>query len=122
MDERRGFCAVRYSRDIAPGWLRERRSDAGASSRSSLRHVVRDRRAAPRGGRFWGTADAANLSVAAPAAEGGKPRPLGDQEGIGGDAQRGMMMEATPAASLVVPEAEFLFQLLVIAFDAPAPP
>src|SRR5690242_18831393 len=33
---------------------------------------------------------------------GGKPRPLGDQEGIGGDTQRGVMMEATPAAPLVV--------------------
>src|SRR5690242_20084847 len=30
------------------------------------------------------------------------------------------MMEAAPAASLVVPEAQFLFQLLVIALDAPA--
>src|SRR3954469_24117243 len=31
------------------------------------------------------------------------------------------MVEAAPAASLVVPKAEFLFQLLVIALDAPAP-
>src|SRR4051794_14280583 len=30
------------------------------------------------------------------------------------------MMKAAPAASLVVPEAEFLFQLLVIALDPPA--
>src|SRR5512144_627281 len=30
------------------------------------------------------------------------------------------MMEAAPAASLVVPQAEFLFQLLVIALDPPA--
>src|SRR4051794_5180966 len=30
------------------------------------------------------------------------------------------MMEAAPAASLVVPQAEFLFQLLIIALDAPA--
>src|SRR3954451_19062640 len=30
------------------------------------------------------------------------------------------MMEAAPAASLVVPKAEFLFQLLVIALDPPA--
>ena len=29
-------------------------------------------------------------------------------------------MEAAPAASLVVPQAEFLFQLLVIALDPPA--
>ena len=32
------------------------------------------------------------------------------------------MMEAAPAASLVVPEAQFLFQLLVVALDPPAPP
>src|SRR6476646_3022669 len=31
----------------------------------------------------------------------------------------GVMMEATPAPSFVVPEAEFLFQLLVIALDPP---
>src|SRR3954470_17248595 len=30
------------------------------------------------------------------------------------------MMEAAPAASLIVPQTEFLFQLLVIALDAPA--
>ena len=30
------------------------------------------------------------------------------------------MMEAAPAASLVMPEAEFLFELLVIALDPPA--
>ena len=30
------------------------------------------------------------------------------------------MMEAAPAASFVVPEAEFLFQVLVIALDPPA--
>ena len=30
------------------------------------------------------------------------------------------MMEATPAASFVVPEAQFLFQLLIIALDPPA--
>src|SRR3954452_6176037 len=30
------------------------------------------------------------------------------------------MMEAAPAASLVVPKAQFLFQLLVIALDPPA--
>src|SRR4051812_45238159 len=40
------FCAVRYSTGIATGWLRGRRSDGGASSRSSWQHVVRDERAA----------------------------------------------------------------------------
>src|SRR3954451_13714511 len=64
------YCAVRCSRDIAPEWLRERRSGIGGSSRSSLPHVVRDGRAAPRGGRFWGMPDVANLSAALPGAEG----------------------------------------------------
>src|SRR3954466_5760163 len=50
----------------------------------------------------------------------GNSRPLGDQEGRGRDAQRGVMMEAAPAAPLVVSKAQFLFQLLVIAFDPPA--
>src|SRR4051812_22683854 len=48
MDKRQGFCAVRCSMDIAPGCLRERRSDVGGPSRSSWRDVVRDGRAAPR--------------------------------------------------------------------------
>src|SRR5215213_1777328 len=50
----------------------------------------------------------------------GNPRPFGDQEGIGGKAQGGVMVEAAPAASFVMSEAQFLFQLLVIALDAPA--
>ena len=51
---------------------------------------------------------------------GGKGASLGDQGAIGGDAERRVMMEAAPAASLVMPEAEFLFQVLVIALDPPA--
>jgi hypothetical protein len=54
------FCAVHCSMDIAPGWLRERRSDVGASSRLSWRHVVRDGRAAPRGLQFWETPSVAH--------------------------------------------------------------
>ena len=38
-------------------------------------------------------------------AEGGRVCPLGDQEAVGRDAQRGVMVEAAPAASLVVCEA-----------------
>src|SRR3954464_3610237 len=53
MDERQGFCAVHYSTDIVPGWLRGRRSGVGASSQSSLRYVVRGGRGAPRGLQFW---------------------------------------------------------------------
>ncbi len=54
------LCAVRCSTDIVPGWLRERRSDAGALSRSSWRRVVRDGQAAPWGLQFWETPSVAN--------------------------------------------------------------
>src|SRR3954447_26091559 len=60
MDERQGFCAVHYSTDIVPGWLRGRRSGVGASSRSSLRYVVRGGRVAPRGLQFWEMPDVAH--------------------------------------------------------------
>src|SRR3954451_18434578 len=39
---------------------------------------------------------------------------------MGRDAQRGVMMEAAPAAPLIVSQAQFLFQILVIALDPPA--
>ena len=45
---------------------------------------------------------------------------MGEQEGVGGDAQRGEVMKAAPAAALEVAEAELLFELLVVALDAPA--
>jgi len=51
---------------------------------------------------------------------GGNRLPLGDQEPVGGDAQRGVVVEAAPTAPLVVPEAEFLLQFLVVALDPPA--
>src|SRR3954464_13999371 len=50
---------------------------------------------------------------------GGNPHPFGDQEAIGGDAQTGMVVEPAPAAALVVPEPQFLLELLVVALDAP---
>src|SRR4029450_4603513 len=45
---------------------------------------------------------------------GGNPRPCGDQEAIGCDAKRGVMVEAAPAAALEVPEPQFLLELLVV--------
>src|SRR5215813_7675563 len=51
---------------------------------------------------------------------GGNRLPLGDQEAVGGDAQRGVMMEATPASAFEVAQPEFLLELLVVALDAPA--
>ena len=45
---------------------------------------------------------------------------LGHQEPIGCDAQTGMVVEPSPAATLVVPQPEVLLQVLVVALDAPA--
>ena len=45
---------------------------------------------------------------------------VGDEKAISGYAQRRMMMKAAPAASLEVPQAEFLLELLMIALNAPA--
>ena len=44
---------------------------------------------------------------------------LEHQEAIGGNAQRGVMVEATPVAPLVVAQAQFGLQLLVVALDHP---
>lgn len=51
---------------------------------------------------------------------GGNRLPLGDQKPVGRDAQCRVMMEAAPAAPLVMAEPEFLLQFLVIPLDAPA--
>ena len=50
---------------------------------------------------------------------GGNRLPLGDQESIRGDAQRGVVMKSPPSSSFEMPEPEFLFELLIIALDAP---
>src|SRR6516165_11916418 len=51
---------------------------------------------------------------------GGNPLPLGDQEPIGCDRHRAVMMKASPGAPLIMAEADFLFELLIIALDSPA--
>ena len=51
---------------------------------------------------------------------GGNRLPLGDQESIGCDAQRGVVMEAAPAAPFKMPEPDLLFEFLIVALDAPA--
>ena len=43
--------------------------------------------------------------------------PLGDQEAIGGKAEGGMMMKASPTAPFVVAESDLLLQFLVIALE-----
>lgn len=45
---------------------------------------------------------------------------LADQKPVGRNAQRGMVMKATPVAPLEVVQAELLLQLLVVPFDASA--
>jgi hypothetical protein len=50
----------------------------------------------------------------------GKCGPLDNEEAIRGDTARRVVMETSPASSFIMPEAGFLFQILVIALDAPA--
>ena len=45
---------------------------------------------------------------------------LSHQEPVSRDAQTGMVVEPTPAATLVVPQPEVLLQILVVALDTPA--
>lgn len=54
------------------------------------------------------------------AGRGGKTVPLGYQEPISRDAQRGVMVEPTPVAAFKVSQPQLLFQLLVVPFDDPA--
>src|SRR5580704_2793216 len=51
--------------------------------------------------------------------EGGMA-PFGDQEAVGGDAECGVMVEAAPPAPFIIPKAEFLLELLIIALDPPS--
>src|SRR5215472_6457692 len=46
---------------------------------------------------------------------GGNRLPLGDQEAVGCDAQRGMVVEAAPTPAFEMPEPNLLFEFLVIA-------
>ena len=58
--------------------------------------------------------------MALPGSGGGKGRSFADQESISGDAERGVVMETSPTPSFEMGKAEFAFQFLVVAFDAPA--
>ncbi len=51
--------------------------------------------------------------------EGGNRFPLGEQESVGGDAQCGVMVEATPSSPLVVTKPEFLLEVPIVALDPP---
>ena len=43
--------------------------------------------------------------------------PLGDQESVGGDAQRGVMVEAAPSAPFIMAEPDLLLEFLIVALS-----
>src|SRR5206468_1347598 len=43
-----------------------------------------------------------------------------DQESVGRDAQRGVMMEAAPPAPFIVPKPDLLLEFLIVPLDTPA--
>jgi hypothetical protein len=45
---------------------------------------------------------------------------MGGQKAVGGDAQRGMAMEASPIAAFIMRQAEPLLEFPVVTLDAPA--
>src|SRR3954469_24043392 len=51
---------------------------------------------------------------------GGKRRPFLNQEAVGCDAERGVMVKASPAPAFVVAEPQLLLELLIIPLNAPA--
>src|ERR1019366_2217640 len=51
---------------------------------------------------------------------GGNRLPLGDQESVGRDAQRGVVMEAAPSAPFEMTASDLLLELLIVALDASA--
>ena len=52
--------------------------------------------------------------------EGGDRTPFGDQESVGCDAERHVMVKASPASTFIVIEAQFLLEFLIVALDPPA--
>ena len=51
---------------------------------------------------------------------GGNRLPLADQESVGCDAQRGVMVKASPSAALKMAEPYLLLEVVIVALDAPA--
>ena len=50
----------------------------------------------------------------------GKAAALGDEEAVGRDAERRVVVEAAPAAALEVAQTQLLLELLEVALDPPA--
>src|SRR5215469_13224137 len=59
-------------------------------------------------------------ALAAEIASRGKSAAFGDQEAIGGNTKRGMMMKAAPGTALEVVKPQFLLEFLEVALDSPA--
>src|SRR5215469_11251231 len=59
-------------------------------------------------------------AFAAEMATGGKSAPFGDQEAVGGDTERGMMVKSAPGTALEVIESQLLLEFKIVALDAPA--
>ena len=53
------------------------------------------------------------------AGRGGKTGSLDHQELVRGSAERGVMMEPSPAAALIMPQSQFLLELFVVPLDDP---
>src|SRR5665647_1036763 len=51
---------------------------------------------------------------------GGNRLPLGDQESVGHDTQRGVVVEAAPSSPLEMPKPDLLLELLIVTVDPPA--
>jgi hypothetical protein len=49
-----------------------------------------------------------------------KRGPLDNEEAVGGDTERRVMMEASPTSSFIMSGSEFLFQILIMALNTPA--
>ena len=47
-------------------------------------------------------------------------QPLGGQKRIRGDAERGVMMKASPASAFEVVKAQLVLELLIVTLDPPA--
>src|ERR1700683_4544007 len=105
-------------------WQHGQRKRFRARATVSCRRMVAIEFSMCRSGRIGGALGVGRLGeerrFAPPGARGGNRRSFADEETISGDAQGCVMMEAAPASPLEMGEAEFAFQFLVIALDAPA--
>ena len=98
-----------------------------ASATASLRRSVGIEVATWRSGRIGRSSrsvilgNAKRFALAAPAGcRGGNRLPLGDQEAVGGDAERGVVVKASPAPALVIAKPKLLLEFTIVPLDPPA--